>query len=81
MIGLNVEITKGHIVSVQANSTDKLVRLGHKLRALGLFIGVVRYPTVPIDRPTLRISIHSGHRKKDIDRLVSELQRHKGIFL
>ncbi|MFT6988122.1 MAG: 8-amino-7-oxononanoate synthase [Paraglaciecola sp.] len=45
-----------------------------KLKALGLWVTAIRYPTVPKHTDRLRITITAGHETRDIQALVDALQ-------
>lgn len=53
---------------------QKTLEASEKLKALGLWVTAIRYPTVPKHTDRLRITITAGHEIRDIEALVDALQ-------
>lgn len=53
---------------------QKTLVASEKLKALGLWVTAIRYPTVPKHTDRLRITLTSGHEARDIEALVDGLQ-------
>ncbi len=51
-------------------------RIAERMREEGFFISVSAYPSVPMKRSGLRISLTADHRIEDIDRMVDALAVH-----
>jgi 8-amino-7-oxononanoate synthase len=54
--------------------TQKALAASEKLKALGLWVTAIRYPTVPKHTDRLRITLTAGHDTRDIEALVDGLQ-------
>ena len=53
---------------------EKTLVASEKLKALGLWVTAIRYPTVPKHTDRLRITLTAGHEIRDIEALVDGLQ-------
>lgn len=62
-----------HILSVETGDEKKTMNLAAKLYENGLFVFPARFPTVPLGRAILRISLTSGHTEEHIARLAEAL--------
>jgi 8-amino-7-oxononanoate synthase len=54
--------------------SQQALAASEKLKALGLWVTAIRYPTVPKHTDRLRITITAGHETRDIQALVDALQ-------
>lgn len=55
-------------------NAEKALAASEKLKALGLWVTAIRYPTVPKHTDRLRITLTAGHDSRDIQALVDALQ-------
>jgi 8-amino-7-oxononanoate synthase len=62
-------------VAQEGDSLRSLNRLNEKLLAAGIWVAMIRPPTVPVGTERLRISLTSEHTREDIERLVGSLQK------
>jgi 8-amino-7-oxononanoate synthase len=62
-----------HIMAVEIGDEQLAVVMARKLYGSGLFILPARYPTVPLQKAILRISLTALHQRKDVDLLVDML--------
>ncbi len=58
------------IQPVRINDPKQCLAISEKLRALGLWVTAMRYPTVPKGQDRLRITLSASHQPKDIEALV-----------
>jgi len=64
----------GTIIPIHVGDESKALQLAGKLRARGLFIPAVRYPTVARGAARLRVTLTAGHTSDDIAHLFSALK-------
>jgi 8-amino-7-oxononanoate synthase len=57
------------VVGAESTSTA----LSDALRAAGILVPAIRFPTVPRDKARLRITLTAGHRREDVERLLAVL--------
>ena len=55
-------------------NAQRAVTASKQLKALGLWVTAIRYPTVPKHTDRLRITLTAGHETRDIEALVDGLQ-------
>ncbi len=63
-----------HIISVTIGSEKRAAAISAKLFEKGLFVFPARFPTVPLNRSILRISLTALHTPDDIHALISGLK-------
>jgi 8-amino-7-oxononanoate synthase len=63
-----------HIITVQIGDEQSAVRISKGLLQQGIFVFSARYPTVPMGRAILRISMTAFHDEKDVSTLVDALK-------
>jgi 8-amino-7-oxononanoate synthase len=62
------------IQPVLIGDAEQALAASEKLKALGLWVTAIRYPTVPKHTDRLRITLTAGHEIRDIEALVDGLQ-------
>lgn len=70
---------EAHILSVEIGDEKKTMDLARKLYHEGLFVFPARFPTVPLGRAILRISLTAGHDQNHIRQLLKTLIRCQDI--
>jgi len=63
-----------HIVSVYVGDEEKSLKISKALLEKGIFLPSVRYPTVPMGKAILRISLTALHDEEDIEHLINSLK-------
>ncbi|MGD9368136.1 MAG: aminotransferase class I/II-fold pyridoxal phosphate-dependent enzyme, partial [Desulfobacteraceae bacterium] len=63
-----------YILAVEIGNEQSAVDLARELFARGIFVLPARYPTVPLNKAILRISLTSLHTRDDGQRLVEALK-------
>lgn len=72
--GLALMPSNTAIQPILIGDAPKTLAASEKLKALGLWVTAIRYPTVPKHTDRLRITITAGHDPRDIEALVDALQ-------
>ena len=72
--GLALMPSNTAIQPVLIGDAEKALAASEKLKALGLWVTAIRYPTVPKHTDRLRITLTAGHEIRDIEALVDGLQ-------
>jgi 8-amino-7-oxononanoate synthase len=72
--GLTIMPSNTAIQPVLRGNAEKALEVSEKLKALGLWVTAIRYPTVPKHSDRLRITLTAGHATRDIEALVDALQ-------
>ena len=65
--------TDSAIVCLQVKDAESVLELGQQLRERGVFVSVVRPPTVPVSR--LRMSVMATHTKQHLDKCAIALNQ------
>lgn len=63
-----------HIISVDIGDEDRAVAIAKGLLERGVFVLSARYPTVPLGKAILRISMSALHDERDVSTLVNALK-------
>ena len=63
-----------HILAVQIGEAQKALDTAHKLMTRGIFVLPARFPTVPMHKAILRISLTAEHQPEDLDYFVRSLK-------
>jgi 7-keto-8-aminopelargonate synthetase-like enzyme/acyl carrier protein len=71
--GFDFGIADSAVIPVLLSGTEKSFYFARRLLQEGIFIVAVTYPVVKRGLERLRISVNAGHRREDIDLLVSSL--------
>jgi len=72
--GLALMSSNTAIQPLLIGDAQKALEVSEKLKALGLWVTAIRYPTVPKHTDRLRITITAAHEPRDIQALVDALQ-------
>ena len=72
--GLTLMPSNTAIQPLLIGDSEKALIVSEKLKALGLWVSAIRYPTVPKHTDRLRITLTAGHDTRDIEALVDGLQ-------
>lgn len=72
--GLSLMPSNTAIQPLLIGDAQKALAASEKLKALGLWVTAIRYPTVPKHTDRLRITLTAGHETRDIEALVDGLQ-------
>lgn len=67
--------SKTAIQPIVFDSITVVMGLSQALAEEGIMVSCIRYPTVPMDQPRLRVSLSAMHSKTDIDRLLTTLEK------
>ncbi len=62
-----------HILAIEIGDEEKTVKITKELQKRNIFTFPARFPTVPLDKAIIRISLTSMHSKEDILHLCAEL--------
>ena len=62
------------IIPIMIGEADSAVDVSQKLFEQGIFVSAIRPPTVPANTARLRITVTSGHTRKDLDRLLNAVK-------
>jgi 8-amino-7-oxononanoate synthase len=76
LVGSNWElpVVRSAIVPMLLGAEEKAMRTAADLRALGVFIPAIRYPTVARGQARLRVTLTAAHSAADVQTLVSALR-------
>ncbi len=66
-LGINTGDSTTYIMPLVVGDRERMYRLGHELRARGLFVAPVDYPAVPEDRICFRACVTANHTRADLD--------------
>jgi len=69
-----------HVLSVLMGDEKKARRISRKLLEKNIYVLPARYPTVPLGKAILRISLTALHTKRDIDNFISALKDVEQFF-
>ncbi len=64
-----------HIICIQIGDEKRSSRISQALMERGIFLPAIRYPTVPLGKAILRISLTAMHKKEDIEYLIDNIRR------
>ncbi len=65
-----------HILMLEIKDEIKALKISQKMLDDGIFVLPVRYPTVPLNKAILRISITAMHDKTDINTLLGVIKKY-----
>ncbi len=64
-----------HIIAVEIGDEKKTWEISRRLLKKGIFVFSARYPTVPLGKAILRLSMTAGHEPGDIDFFVEQFKK------
>ena len=74
-LGINTGTSTSYVVPIVVGEDRALLyELGHQLRAHGLFLTPVDYPTVPLDQARFRASVTALHTREVLDEALQILE-------
>ena len=63
------------IIPIFIGDEDLAMDISKSLLVKGIYIPAIRYPTVPLNKSILRMTIMSTHNKEDLDLVIYELKQ------
>jgi 8-amino-7-oxononanoate synthase len=72
-LGFNTLNTQSQIIPVITGSIENAEKISLHLREKGIYIPVIKPPTVPKEQSRIRISLTAGHTAKDIEKLTNSI--------
>lgn len=78
-IGISTLNSCSQIIPVLCTSSEEAVELSSYLKASGIYAPAVRYPTVPLKFPRIRLSLNTLLDDNDINILIESLKKYKSI--
>jgi len=69
-----VPVIRSAIAPLVVGAEENAIRVATELRALGIFIPAIRYPTVARGQARLRVTLTAAHSAADVQTLVSALR-------
>ena len=73
-LGIDTGASTTYIMPIIIGDRERMYRLGHELRARGLFVAPVDYPAVPRDRICFRACVTANHTRADLDEALNILE-------
>jgi 8-amino-7-oxononanoate synthase len=71
--GLNLPHQNSPIIPIIIGDNAKMLQVGAQLKQAGLWVGMIRPPTVPNNSARLRISLSAAHSQAQINYLIEKL--------
>jgi len=78
-IGLELMPSPSPIQPILLGDSRKATALSEALLDAGILVGAIRPPTVPQGSARLRVTLSAAHEEAQVDRLLNELDRLKGL--
>jgi len=72
-LGIDTGTSTTYIMPLVVGDRERMYRLGHELRARGLWVAPVDYPAVPQDRICFRACVTANHSRADLDEALNIL--------
>jgi glycine C-acetyltransferase len=72
-LGIDTGRSTTYIMPLVIGDRERMYRLGHELRARGLWVAPVDYPAVPNDRICFRACVTAKHTRADLDEALNIL--------
>jgi 8-amino-7-oxononanoate synthase len=73
-LGLDLLPSNSPIQPIIVNQLDQINRISARLQERGILIAPIRYPTVPMDSPRLRITLRADHTPEMISQFLDQLR-------
>jgi len=73
-LGIDIGNSNTYVMPIVIGDRERMYRLGHELRARGLWVAPVDYPAVPNDRICFRACVTALHTRADLDEALNILQ-------
>lgn len=68
----NITSNEGHIISIIVGDSKKVMGIKESLKQHSINVSAVRFPTVPLKTDRIRLAIHSGITKVNVDDFISK---------
>jgi 8-amino-7-oxononanoate synthase len=78
-LDFNTGLSNSHIIPIIFDDEKKALDCKNYLYSKGILTSYVRYPTVPLKTPRIRIAINTNHTIQDINYLLEELKVFKSL--
>jgi glycine C-acetyltransferase len=72
-IGIDTGTSTTYIMPLVIGDRERMYRLGHELRARGLWVAPVDYPAVPQNKICFRACVTAKHTRADLDEALNIL--------
>jgi 7-keto-8-aminopelargonate synthetase-like enzyme len=72
-LGIDTGRSNTYIMPIVIGDRERMYRMGHELRARGLWVAPVDYPAVPNDRICFRACVTAQHTRADLDEALNIL--------
>jgi 8-amino-7-oxononanoate synthase len=76
-IDFDTGLSNSHIIPIIFDDQKKALDCKNYLHSKGILTSYVRYPTVPLKSPRIRVALNINHKIEDINYLVEELKTFK----
>src|SRR5262245_3922490 len=73
-LGIDIGNSNTYVMPIVIGDRERMYRLGHELRARGLWVAPVDYPAVPNDRICFRACVSALHTRADLDEALNILE-------
>ena len=73
-LGIDTGHSNTYVMPLVIGDRERMYRLGHELRARGLWVAPVDYPAVPQDRICFRACVTALHTRADLDEALNILE-------
>jgi 7-keto-8-aminopelargonate synthetase-like enzyme len=67
--------TRSAIIPLIIGAPEKAMKVADQLRAEGVYVPAIRYPTVARDKARLRITMTAGHEAEEVGKLTQAVRR------
>jgi glycine C-acetyltransferase len=73
-LGIDTGTSTTYVMPLVIGDRERMYRLGHELRARGLWVAPVDYPAVPQDRICFRACVTALHTRADLDEALNIIE-------